>query len=228
VTFGRREGIRIPAGDRRGDRGIALQRLEHLVAARLQRIGAQVERRPPGERLGFGKPRISKIRLEGRLDPFRNVALHMRGGIIEIAGMEGGEFFLGQGFRSKPVAVEFRGQRLGGEAPLAQEHRIAEGRRTFIIHQEGVRQFHAQRVIDDIADRGAVAGAGEPMGQAPVLERIGDGAPPRLDIRQNLDGSREPPTQSHPFTPFCVVVAAERAESKPARTDSGGDQPMTS
>ncbi len=140
-------------------------------------------------------------------------------GIVEIAGTEGGELFLAQRFRREAVAVEFRGKGFGREAPLAQQNGMTQRIRAVIVHQIGVRQFHAQRVIDDIADGGAVAGACEPMGEAPVLERICDGASPRLDIRQNLDGSREPPTQSHPFTPFCVVVAAECSKSKPEPTE---------
>ena len=74
---------------------------------------------------------------------------------------------------------------------------MAERGGAIAIHQPGVRELHAQRVIDDIADRGAVAGSGETMRQPPVLEGVGHGTLACLNIGKNLDGSGEPATQSH-------------------------------
>ena len=64
--------------------------------------------------------------------------------------------------------------------------RTARGR--VVAHEEGGRGLAAQRVVDEAGDRGAVARAGEAMRQAPVLERIGGGAAPRLDVGERLDG----------------------------------------
>ena len=58
----------------------------------------------------------------------------------------------------------------------------------------------AQRVVDDVADGGAVAGAGEAMGHAPVLQRLGDRAVARLDGVQNLDRRGQPSALSHART----------------------------
>ena len=55
----------------------------------------------------------------------------------------------------------------------------------------------AQRVVDDVADGGAVAGAGEAMRDAPVLQRLGNRPVARLDRVQHLDRRGEPPALSH-------------------------------
>ncbi len=60
-----------------------------------------------------------------------------------------------------------------------------------------MRKLHAQRVIDNIADGGPVAGAGEAVGKTPVLQRIGHGASSGLDIVKNLDRPRQPSAKSH-------------------------------
>jgi hypothetical protein len=80
-----------------------------------------------------------------------------------------------------------------GNIELALERQHAEhgGARGCLAHHEGSRGFAPQGVIDEARDGGAVAGAGEAMREAPVLERIGSRAPPRLDIGKHLDGSRQ-------------------------------------
>ncbi|MCY1296413.1 hypothetical protein D9M70_457990 [compost metagenome] len=77
------------AGDRRRFGAAALQRLQHLGARGLQRIGTQVERRPAGEGLRFIEPIVGEVFLEGGLDPFGNVALDVGCGVFEAARGEG-------------------------------------------------------------------------------------------------------------------------------------------
>jgi len=48
-------------------------------------------------------------------------------------------------------------------------------------------EFHAQRVVDDVADRRAVTRTGKAVRQSPVLLRIGDRSTTGLDIVQNFD-----------------------------------------
>ena len=91
------------------------------------------------------------------------------------------------------VAVEFRRKVRKAFAPLAQQHGITKRGSAVVIHQPGVRQFHAQRVIDDVADCSPVAGAGETMGKAPIFQSIGDGTPASLNIRQYFDCSGQTP-----------------------------------
>ncbi|MNZ99963.1 hypothetical protein D3C78_1193080 [compost metagenome] len=127
------------------------------------------------------------------MHPFGYVALNMGRCVSEGAGEKGllplfircggGEF----------VAVEFCRKVRKALAPLAQQNRITERGGAIVIHQPGVRQFHAQRVIDDVADCGPVAGTGKTMGKAPIFQSIGDGTPASLNIRQYFDCSGQTP-----------------------------------
>jgi len=69
-----------------------------------------------------------------------------------------------------------------------------------------VGELHAKGVVDDVADRRAIAGSGETVAKAPILERVGDRALPLFDILKNLNGSSEPAAQTHlrstPFSPW--------------------------
>ena len=63
---------------------------------------------------------------------------------------------------------------------------MGNGRRTVVIHQPGMGKPHAQCVIDDIADRSTIAGAGEAVREAPVLQRVGDRPLAGIDIREHM------------------------------------------
>ena len=185
------------AGNRRRLDCAAIERLQDLVARRLQRIDPEVQRRTAGKRLRFGKPVFIEIFLERRLDPFRDIALYVERRIFELAAGKGGGHVLRQRLGREFVAVQFSCQLLWRNAPLAEHDGMAERCRTVAVHQIGMREFHAQRVIDDVADRGTIAGPGETMCKPPILEGIGNGTLARFDIGENLNGSGEPATQSH-------------------------------
>lgn len=90
-------------------------------------------------------------------------------------------------------------------APLPQQNSIGKRGGAIVIHQPGVRQFHTKRVINDVADGGPVAGAGKTMGETPILQRIGDGTPASLNIRQYFDCSGQTPAQTH-----CLPLLADK------------------
>ena len=96
---------------------------------------------------------------------------------------------LGFGERGRRVALA-REQRRNGldveAARLPQRAKDFRARRR-LAHDPGGRAFLPQRVIDEARDRGAVAGAGEAMREAPVLHRIGRRAAPGVDVGQNFD-----------------------------------------
>ena len=74
---------------------------------------------------------------------------------------------------------------------------MAKCDRAVVIHHEAVGQAHPQRIIDNIADGGAVARSGKAVAETPILQRIGNRPLACFDIGQNLDGSCEPSTQTH-------------------------------
>ena len=199
---------------------------QDLVARRLQRVDAQVERRTSSQGLGFFKPVFVEIFFKGRLHPFRDIALHMQRRVVERAASKGGHHVGSQRLRRELVAFQLCCQLLWRNAPLTEHDGMAERRGAVAVHQIGMREFHPQRVIDDIADRGTIAGSGKPMGQPPILEGIGHGTLARFDIGENLNSSGEPATQSHLQTPFSAVVAVMAVKSKPggAKRVTNADQ----
>ena len=79
---------------------------------------------------------------------------------------------------------------------------VARGR--VVAHQIGGRGAAAQRVIDQAGDAGAVAGAGEAVRQAPVLQRVGGRPPARLDVGQNFDCGGKPRARRHQGNPSMI------------------------
>ena len=65
-------------------------------------------------------------------------------------------------------------------------------------------RLRRKRIIDDVADRGAVARARETVRQAPILQGVGRRPMPPLDVIKNFDGCRQPPAQSHVGVPASV------------------------
>ena len=58
----------------------------------------------------------------------------------------------------------------------------------------------AQGVVDEAGNGGSIARSGKAVGKTPVLERVGGGAAPLLDIGQDLDGGRKPRRRGHRIT----------------------------
>ncbi len=65
-----------------------------------------------------------------------------------------------------------------------------------------------QRVMDQIADRRPVAGAGETVRQAPVAQRLGSRTMARDDVGQNLRGSGDATGQAHEEAVACFLGSA--------------------
>ena len=99
--------------------------------------------------------------------------------------------------RREPVAFERGVQPLGGLVPFEQQRAETQGARRVGIEQPAGRALPAQRVVDDVADRGAVAGAGEAMRQAPILQRIRRRPVPPRDVFQHVYGCRQPSAETH-------------------------------
>src|SRR5215467_11952972 len=83
---------------------------------------------------------------------------------------------------------------------------MGERRRTVVVHQPGMGQPHAQGVVDDIADGGAVTRPCEAMGQSPVLKGVGHRSLARFDIGKYFDGPLKPAAQTH-STFSCLRIA---------------------
>ncbi|ENN89431.1 hypothetical protein RHSP_66447 [Rhizobium freirei PRF 81] len=184
-------------GNLRCLRACTLQRLHDLGAVGLQRVCAKVERRTFGKSLRFGKPAVTECALEGGFDPFRDVALDMKGRVFELAGRKGSQRLGARCLGREFVAVEFCGESLGRKAPLAKEYGMGQCRGAVVFHQPGMGKSHAQCVVDDIADRGPVAGTGEAMGKAPILQGVSHRSLARFYIGKNFDGPLQSAAQTH-------------------------------
>ena len=98
---------------------------------------------------------------------------------------------VGQRLGREARAVGEPRNRLDIEPALARQHAEQHRARRVGAHDPGGRGLAAQRVVDEPGDRGAVAGAGEAMRQAPVLQRLRGRTAARLDIGEDLDGGGE-------------------------------------
>ena len=88
--------------------------------------------------------------------------------------------------------------RRGIEPALEAEHAEHRCARPIIAHDVRARRAPAQRIVNEAGDRRAVAGAGEAVRKAPVLERIGRRTAPRLDVGQHLDRGGKTRAGRHP------------------------------
>ena len=91
--------------------------------------------------------------------------------------------------------------RIDIEAALADQHAKRHAARAVVAHHEGRRCLPPERVVDEARDGGPVAGAGEAVRQAPVLQRIGRRTTPRADVGENFDGSRKACAGGHEEIP---------------------------
>jgi hypothetical protein len=98
-------------------------------------------------------------------------------------------------------------------------------------------KLHAQRIIDDVADGSTIAGTGETVRKAPILEGIGNGSATGLDIAQNFDRTGKTAAQAHGHSPLKEesVVTAIKGKSKRLKPDEpiaapgiAANQPMIS
>ncbi len=173
------------------------ERLGRLVAGGLERIGAKIERRAGRQRRALLGPLVAEHAGEIRIEPFRIIAEHMRRRAGEIGGGEPAALGVGQRRRRIAAAVGEPRHGVDVEPALANQHAEQRGARRVFAHQVGRRGAAAQRVIDKARDAGAIAGAGEAVREAPVLQRVGRGPSPRADIGEHFDRRGKPRAGSH-------------------------------
>ncbi len=130
----------------------------------------------------------------------------MRRRVVERTACKGGEGISCKRRRCKLVVRQFGGEAIGREAPLAEHDGVGDGRGAVVIHQPGMGEPHAQGVVDDIADRRTIAGTGEAVRKAPVLERVGDGSLAGIDIREHRNRPFEAAAQTHSHISCCRDV----------------------
>src|SRR5262249_7446466 len=130
-------------------------------------------------------------------EPLRVVAGDPGRSAVETGGVEARALVRGERRRGETPAVGERRDRTGIELALEPQHAERDRARARLPPDVGARGAPAQRVIDEAGDRGAVAGAGEAVREAPVLERIGCRPPPRLDLGNDLDGGGEAGARRH-------------------------------
>jgi hypothetical protein len=114
-------------------------------------------------------------------------------------GGRGGEA-LGAGLRGDQLSFANLG-RVAVAGPAAGDVRVDGGQqggaRAVVVSGPGRGLAGAQGVVDAVGDRRTVAGAGEAVGEGPVLERVLDGPAAGLDVRQHLDRRRDPRAGRH-------------------------------
>jgi hypothetical protein len=178
-------------GERRRLGGEVGKRLACGVAALLQGVGADIERRPAPERAQLGQQRVTEQCGQGGQHEGRRIARDLRRRVGEASFREPLPLVLGQGRGGEARAVEQRGDARLGQPALQAQHADEDRAAGLPAHDPGGGGPAPQAVIDEARDRRAVAGAGEAVGEAPILQGIGGRAAARGDVVQDLDGGGE-------------------------------------
>ena len=124
-----------------------------------------------------------------RIEPFRIVAAHMRRRAVERVGAQSARApssVSGSGAKRAPSREPPRWRRHRARA-RARSMPSSTARGVSSPMSQADEALAAQRVVDEAGDGGAVAGTGEAMRQAPVLERVGRRPRPRLDVGEHFD-----------------------------------------
>ena len=182
------------------------ERLGRLVAGGLERVGAEIERRAGRQRRALLGALVAEHAGEIRIEPFGIIAEHVRRRAREIGGGEPAALGVGQRRRRITAAVGEPRHGVDIEAALANQHAEQRRARRVFAHEIGRRGAAAQRVIDKAGDAGAIAGAGEAVREAPVLQRVGRGPSPRADIGEHFDRGGEPRAGGHYGNPSMILT----------------------
>ncbi len=174
------------------------QRRRGLVRQRLQRVDAQIERRALGERGALGRALVAEHRGEMGVEPFRIVAGDMSRRAFEAGGLEPGALVVGQRRRGEAAAVAQAGNGVSALLPAGEPQRAEQhGAGIVPAHHIARRGTPAQRVMHQAGNGGAVAGAGEAVVAAPVLQHVG-GRPARgVNGGEDFNGSGKPRGRRH-------------------------------
>ena len=167
------------------------ERRQRILARALDGVDAKVERRARRQRRALLGPLVAEHCGEIRIEPFGIIAEHVRRRVGHVGRRELAALRIGQGRQRIARTVDEARHRLDIEAALAHQHAEHRAARAVVAHHEGGRGASAQRVVDQPGNGGAVAGTGEAVRQAPILQRIGRGPSPRLDVGEDLDCRRE-------------------------------------
>ncbi len=164
------------------------ERSGRRVAVRFERVDTQIKRRPTREGcalLGaFGPKHAAQMPIE----PLRVIPQHRSSRTGERAIAQGARFGFCQRLRRETRAIAKLRDRIDIKAARELEHPEHIRARRRITHQVGGGRLASQGVIDEPADRRAVAGTGEAMRHTPIAQRIGCGPVSDVDIRENFDG----------------------------------------
>ncbi len=145
-----------------------------------------------------------------RGQPFRDVGAN----VIRRSGKIGGDESIGKWRRRVPVLGELgveRGRRL---APFEDRDAEREMPGRVAAHPPCQRRALAQRVVDDVADRRAIAGSGEAVRQAPILQRFGGRPMANFKIGENFDRRSEPAGELHQPAARCMAITIHIAISE--------------
>src|SRR3954463_15756334 len=163
-----------------------------LVTVALDVVDAQIKRRAARKRRALGGALLAERTGEIRIEPFRVVASHPGRSTLEVKHGEPRLLLGAQRLRCKALAIRQSRDGIGLKLALEPQHAEQDRARAGVAHDMDAGRPPAQRVIDQAGERGAVARAGEAVGEPPVLERFGRRPVPPLYIGDDLDRGGEP------------------------------------
>ncbi len=110
---------------------------------------------------------------------------------------ERGALVVGERLGRETRAIAERGDLVDRQAARDLEHAERRGARRVGAGGEAGGGALAQRVMEQHADRGAIAGTGEPVRERPVTQGIGGGADAPIEILEDLDHGGQSGSRSH-------------------------------
>ncbi len=133
------------------------ERLQNLLARRLQAVDPQIDGRALGQRFALLGRALAESLIEHGMEPFRIIAPHPGGSASQIAVPKASHFFGRQAGGREALAAAISGDLMQGRVPAVLERRQHDGAGFAASHQIGERLFPPQAVEDEIADKAAVA-----------------------------------------------------------------------
>ena len=173
---------------RRGNRRQMSEAGLRVRPAALQGVHADIEGRAPGQSPQFVTGCLTERGFQRRQHPFGHVSDDVKGGIVERAYRQALLLDRGQGLGREALAREHLRDGGRGASVLEPQHPDDEAARALVPHDPGGRGTAAKCIVDEARDGGAVAGPGEAMREAPILQGVGGGAAARSNVGENLDG----------------------------------------
>jgi hypothetical protein len=175
------------------------KRFQHLVAIRLQGVDAQIDGRPPRQRRALTRHPGGKGARKGGLQPIGYVAGNAGRDGTQVGAQQALPFRLAQGCQriGRTIGAGDDGRRRQRQRPAGGGQR--QGPRRIRLHACCQRPSAAQGVVDEVADGGPIARAGEAMRLAPIRQRDRGGTVPLEHVLQDLDGGPDLRARPHEF-----------------------------